>query len=394
MAPRVRALRVGLPLVAIVLVVAVVVLVAGADGGAGPRSTDSTASDGPATPTTAAAATTAKAAPPIGKVSDAGLARAIGQKIVARYAGATPSMTLLHAARAGHVGGVILFGDNIPSGAVAARAVKRLQAAARAGGEPPLLVLVDQEGGAVKRLPAAPPAHSAAAIGAGPRPATVARAEGRATGAALRRLGINVDLAPVADVAATTSWLGTRSYGSGPTVVAQAACAFASGLAEAGVGATLKHFPGLGSAPVNTDDAPSAVRVSRSALRHALAAYRRCGSWVPMVMVSSAVYSALPGGAPAVMTPAVYRRELPAVGFHGVTISDDLETPAIASLDHPSRHAVRAGLDLLLYGQHEQTALEAYGRLLTDARRGRLGRQAVVVASADRIRALKRRIAR
>ena len=74
------------------------------------------------------------------------------------------------------------------------------------------------------------------------------------TGDALRALGINVDLAPVADVAGpTASFLGTRTFSDSPDTVAQAACGFASGLAQGGVGATLKHFPGLGRAPGNTD---------------------------------------------------------------------------------------------------------------------------------------------
>ena len=91
-------------------------------------------------------------------------------------------------------------------------------------------------------------------------------------------------------------------------------------------------------------------------------------------MVNSAVYPNLTGDQPAVMSPATYRHELPLAGATGVTISDDLETPAIQSRLSPARSSINAGLDLLLYARTESTSAEAYDRLLEDLKAGAISR--------------------
>jgi beta-glucosidase-like glycosyl hydrolase len=126
-------------------------------------------------------------------------------------------------------------------------------------------------------------------------------------------------------------------------------------------------------------------------LRSALAPYRRCARGQALVMVASAIYPQLTGRAPAVLSRALYARELPAVGFHGLTISDDLEAPSLASEEATSRRAAAAGLDLLLYALHESRSADEYRRLLADLRAGRLSKRRVLAADA-RIRAFKRRL--
>src|SRR3954468_16436423 len=110
------------------------------------------------------------------------LARAVGRKIMTGFAGTTPSRSLLTRARRGEIGGVILFGPNV-SGRLRTT-IAALQRAARAGGNPPLLIAVDQEGGAVRRLPSLPPGEAPARM-----PASRAGPLGAATGRALPRLG-------------------------------------------------------------------------------------------------------------------------------------------------------------------------------------------------------------
>jgi beta-N-acetylhexosaminidase len=283
---------------------------------------------------------------------------------------------------------VILFSENLAAGAGTTRAtIEELQRAARAGGNPPLLVMTDQEGGLVKRL-AGPPTLSPRAMTS----VTVAGDQGIATGRLLRSVGVNVDLAPVADVErAPGSFLGTRSFGSDAAVVAARACAFAGGLAAEGVGYTLKHFPGLGRALGNTDVGPTVVSTPVGVLRADYGAYVTCGS-APMalVMISSAIYPGLTGPAPAVLSKATYRRELPtAIGRTGtVTISDDLQSPAIQSQTTPAKRAIGAGLDLLLYAQSEQGSAAAYSRLVLLARSGSISRARLGMAAAA-IRQLK-----
>jgi beta-N-acetylhexosaminidase len=308
------------------------------------------------------------------------LARAVGRKIMTGFAGTTPSRALLARARRGQIGGVILFGPNVSAHLGAT--IRALQRAARAGGNPPLLVAVDQEGGEVRRLPSLPPAEPPARM-----PASRAGPLGTATGRALRHLGITVDLAPVADVD-HGSFLGSRSFGSVPDAVAREACAFADGLQGAGVAATLKHFPGLGRATRNTDEQAVTITASASELRADLEPYRRCAPRVGLVMLANATYAALDARRPAVFSRRIgvdlLRGEL---GFRGVTITDTLAAPGVSSTTTAVR-ATRAGVDMLLYPDADVSAL-AYRNVLRAARAGRLDR-AAILASAARIGALAR----
>jgi beta-N-acetylhexosaminidase len=292
--------------------------------------------------------------------------------IVARFAGSLPPPALLSRIRTGQVGGVILFADNVSGTAAATAALtSELQQAAAEGGNPPLLIMTDQEGGEVRRLSWAPPRLAPAAIDT----SALARSEGEATGQALRAVGVNVDLAPVADVERVTgSFLGARSFGANPALVAARACAFAEGVAAAGVAFTLKHFPGLGRALTSTDVQPTTVDAPASSLREDYAAYRVCGSSPgALVMISSASYPSLTGSAePAVLAPEIYHRELRLAtgGGEPLTISDDLQAAGLAGQVAPAQHAIEAGLDLLLYAQTEAGSASAYRTLLAQARGG------------------------
>ena len=299
------------------------------------------------------------------------IARMLGQLIVGRFSGAAPPAAFLDQIRSGELGGVILFTENVAAGPTATRDLdEQLQRAATEGGNPPLLIMTDQEGGEVKRLAWAPPRMAAAEMPSG----AVARAEGEATGRAMRAVGINVDLAPVADtVHVARSFLHTRSFGSDPASVAERACGFANGIASQGVAYTLKHFPGLGRALTNTDVQPTTVDASASALREDYLPYRECaGNADALVMVNSAIYPSLTGTkTPAVMSPEIYKTELPmATSATPVTISDDLQAAALVKEDRPAQRALTAGLDILLYAQSAEAALDAFVKLRVVAESG------------------------
>jgi beta-N-acetylhexosaminidase len=268
-----------------------------------------------------------------------------------------------------------------------------LQRAARAGGQPPLLIAVDQEGGDVRRFHWAPPARSAADLARTP---TRIRAAGRATATALRVLGINVDLAPVVDVPSVPgSFIARqrRAFSTDPAVGGVLGADFAAGLADGHVAATGKHFPGLGRATVSTDMAAVTVGASRSALSDLdLVPYRALiGEGIPLVMLSNAVYPAL-DGRPGAWSPAVESLLRHTLGFTGVTITDALD--AVASTHHrsvPSAAvlAAQSGADLLLVAGSEDVSDAVYDRLLSAAGEGRLPR-AGLERSYARILALKR----
>src|SRR5829696_2860258 len=201
-----------------------------------------------------------------------------GQRLVVGFPGTKPPPAVRAMVREGRLAGVILFAENFPSREAGRRAIARLQAIRRpAGLRDPLLVMIDQEGGLVKRLDGAPTA-SAEQIGA--RGAAFADAQGSRTAANLRDVGVNVDLAPVLDVARPGSDTEEteRGFGTSAAAVAATAIPFTEGLQEGGVAATAKHFPGLGSASLSTDFAVQRVPLSKATLRSVdEAPYRRFG---------------------------------------------------------------------------------------------------------------------
>ena len=318
------------------------------------------------------------------------LERLVGQKIMTGIDGAAPDAALLARVRAGEVGGVILFGRNTPSSAQVASTIAELQAAAKAGGNPPLLIATDQEGGLVKRLPG-PPDLAPAAIDS----AAKARSEGAATGAYLHRLGIDVDLAPVLDTPyGPASWLGTRAFSRDARLNASLGPAFVAGLQSAGVAATAKHFPGLGTARATTDTADVVLTTSKQALNAGLRPFRAAiDDGVDLVMVSNAGYTALdPTGAPAVLSrPIVVGLLRGQLGFHGVVISDAMEAPGPSTRPAAPLTASAIGVDVLLYTS-EATSEAAYSKLLAAARAGFVPRSALV-SSWSRIQVLKQRLA-
>ncbi len=190
------------------------------------------------------------------------------------------------------------------------------------------LVFADQEGGLVKDFPALPPWRAARDFAT----AGEARAAGRETGRALRRVGVDVDLAPVLDTAGGP--LGSRHFRT-PAI----GVAFGRGLLDGGAGACAKHFPGLGTAAVSTDERP---HVDARVTARELAAFRAAiRGGVPCVMVGHAFYPELGGGRfRASLEPAAYRR-LRALGFRGVAITDSMnvvaEPPALLAGEGDAR---------------------------------------------------------
>ncbi len=324
-------------------------------------------------------------------------AQLAGQHVVFPFTGHVPPRGLLTRIRRGEVAGVVFLGSNLGTPAQVRALTRTLQRVARTSTPPtlraPLLLMVDQEGGSVKRLSGGP-ARGAPQMAATGRPA-VARAEGRAAAATLRAAGMNVDLAPVVDVVRPESALHAEGRGFGFTAssAARFGAAFARGLREGGVAATAKHFPGFGAAPRNTDLGAVRIGVPLRELhavdRVPFGAAIRAGT--PMVMLSSAVYPAL-SSRPAVLSARVVQRELrAALGFDGVTISDDLEAPAFAAEGGPTGagvQATKAGVDLLLYARTYAAAARAADALAAAIRRGEVDRDALE-ASRLRIEALR-----
>jgi beta-N-acetylhexosaminidase len=325
-----------------------------------------------------------------------GLSQLAGERIVAGFSGAEPPPALGRMIRRGEVAGVILFADNLPSLSAARRLTRRLQATPRPPGlRDPLLLMTDQEGGLVKRLPG-PPAASARQMGV--RGAAYSRAQGAATARGLRALGIDVDLAPVLDVARPGGTIAEtdRGFGAGAAAVAATAVPFAEGLQGGGVAATGKHFPGLGAARLNTDDAVQRIPLSKRELRRVdeapYGAFVAAGGEI--AMLSTAIYPAFSPKPAAFARPIATGELRERLGFEGVAITDALDTVAVRSFGGTAKAAVAAataGSDLLLYTDWREAA-RAERALLRRLRAGTPARAGFETA-AGRVLRLRHRLA-
>jgi beta-N-acetylhexosaminidase len=324
------------------------------------------------------------------------LRQLVGQHMVFAYDGLVPPPALRRRIARGEAAGVILFGRNVQSAAQVLAVVRDLQAIERPRGlRAPLIVMTDQEGGPVRRIPGAPERAAADVATAGQ-----ARADGLAAARTLRSAGVNMDLAPVSDVGRPGSALvgERRIYSMSPERVATLAGAFAAGLREGGVRATAKHYPGFGAATVNTDNAPARVSASLATLRSVdarpFAALIAGG--VDAVMVSTAVYPALTAR-PAAFSAAWVTDELRGrLGFQGVAMTDDLGTPAVQAFGPIASRtvlAVSAGVDLPLFSSTYRDSARAAEGLLAAAKRGDVQR-AALRTQARRVLALRKKLPR
>jgi beta-N-acetylhexosaminidase len=312
------------------------------------------------------------------------LRQQVGQVTISSFDGTRRPEYIRRRLRARETAGVILFGRNGGDRAHWQALTRSIQQAA--GGR--ALIMVDQEGGEIRTV-----AHVGPSAGQpfqGP-PASVRRTARRA-GRALRDVGVNVNLAPVADVPRPGSVMATRSFEGDERGIAARTRAAVRGLRDAAVAATAKHFPGLGAATVNTDDGPATIRTP---IERDLVPFRAAvDEAVSLVMLSHASYPALDARRIASQSRAivtgVLRRRL---GFEGVIVTDSLEAAAVqarSGIAAAAERSVKAGADLILM-TGSASWNEVYPRLLSEARRDPAFRRHVRDAAA-RVIALKREL--
>jgi beta-N-acetylhexosaminidase len=316
--------------------------------------------------------------------------RLAGEMLVVRMEGAATD-GLRHALRRGEISGVILFPSaGVDQDALADEIHKLDRVAAHTDQAPPV-VAVDQEGGEVKRFADLPPELSPAQMADAGSKET--HAQGRKTGKALAKLGVNVDLAPVADVPVVPgAFIESRAFGHHPGRVSTLVTAFGTGLADGGVAATAKHFPGLGRATENTDLAPSSIDATRHQVAAGLPPFRAASeAGFGLIMVGNATYPAEDEDNPASLSRRIVSGLLrEQLAFNGVVITDDLGAGAITGAGYDEGEAAvaaaKAGNDLLLFALSDGDAAH---KALTKAIRGHKSLRAKAVASCARIEQLR-----
>ena len=336
---------------------------------------------------------------PVGAGADLSLLRLADAILIPPFPGASAPGWVLRALEHG-LGGVTLFGQNI----AAPEQVRSLIAALRAAAPDEPVIAIDEEGGDVTRVTFSQGSSypGNAALGAVDDVA-VTGAVYLAIGRDLAALGVNLNLAPCADVlgSADSPAVGTRSFGADTDLVARHTAAAVAGLQDAGVAACAKHFPGHGRTETDTHLAIATIEGTLEDLRRRdlppFIAAIKAGTIA--IMPSHLRVPELTGDLPASVSRAaitgLLRGEL---GFDGVVISDALEMRATRDrfgMPGAAVLAVAAGTDLLCLGRDagEEGYLAVRDALAAAVRDGTLAGSRLEEA-ADRVARLRGGLAR
>jgi beta-N-acetylhexosaminidase len=326
-----------------VAVVAALALIAGVAVGAGGE-TERTPSQGEPQ-ADAPGGGEAEARPPA--VDRLSLEQQVGRMVILRFAGTEAPGYVRRVLRQGRAAGVILFRDNIADPVQLRRLTRSLR---EASPDPVPIICVDQEGGSVRNLPWAEPERSAPEQQA----FAAVREDSKAAGQDLREMGINVTLGPVADVPTVEgAAMAERAFTTDPKAAVAAVAESIGGWHEAGIATTVKHFPGIGGATVNTDDGPATIDRTRQQLEDDLRPFIFALEMeTEFVMAGHAIYPALDAEHIASQSPAIVdgllRGELQ---YEGVVMTDSLEASAVQAVTDVEEGALasaRAGVDVIL----------------------------------------------
>lgn len=296
------------------------------------------------------------------------------------------------------VGGIVLFSNNISGGKQLTALLQDMQAVAAEKHGIGLLLGVDEEGGGVARvanslrLKNKPPAPSVLGQSGNPQ---LAYAAGATTGAYLLSYGFTINFAPVADIRThlDQTEIDARAFSDDPQMVCQMVTEYVKGLQSTSVLATLKHFPGHGSAVGNAHD-------GRSISTRTVQQWAN-GEWLPfqagleagaeVVMMSHLTAAVVDNQHPASLSHSIVTGLLrETLGFNGVVITDALRMNAITAYytsEEACVKALQAGVDMLLIPKNFTNALQGVQAALQD---GRLT-EARIEESVRRILQLKER---
>ena len=299
------------------------------------------------------------------------------------------------------LGGICLFGANAPDLETVAALTTAIHAAA-----PDAVVAIDEEGGDVTRLHygVGSPHAGHAVLGAVDDVDVTARVA-QEIGQQLHAAGIDLDLAPVADVNSTplNPVIGVRSFGADAGLVARHTAAWVRGLQQSGVGACVKHFPGHGDTVTDSHVAMPVVEASEAVLRRRelvpFAAGVQAGAVA--VMTTHVVLRAIDPTQPATFSPAAVAllrapHDEGGLGFTGLLVSDALEMRAASGeigLPAAAVRALVAGVDLLCLGARLDDALvqAVQDQVVAAIRDGTLAAQRLDEA-AGRVATARRRL--
>lgn len=358
---------------------------AGSSPSAKPQAPKPAASSAAPSPTAAASpAPSATATATDGALAGWSLEEKVGQLMMVGVDAQAPKQSSNEAVDTHHVGNIFIAGRTTAGSQATQKVISSFTSKVGPGTThaTPMLVATDQEGGEVQVLAGSGFSDIPSALDQSAQPRDQLVASARTWGKELADVGVNMNLAPVADLVdiarpASNEPIGRwgREYGHDAATVSSQAGAFAEGMQASKVIPTYKHFPGLGRVKDNTDTSAGVVdstttRSADTAVSVVFGAAIAAGA--PVIMVSSATYSLIDPSAPAVFSSTIVtdmlRREM---GFSGVVITDDVSAAVqvqdVSAGDRAVR-AIRAGCDLVLASADPTVAADMVKALISTAR--------------------------
>lgn len=321
----------------------------------------------------------------------------IGTRLAVGFQGTHATPDLVEQLRATHAQSLVIFSRNFTSPEQFTMLLRELEEAL----ERRFLVLIDHEGGRVVRFSKGLTHFPDAQTQGRTQDSEAIERQGEVEAQELRRLGVQVNLAPCVDVLTNgcDPVIGDRSYGEDPDRVAALAVARIRGLQSHGVAACAKHFPGLGAVPRDPHRALPTIPLDWDAMAqvHLLPFRAAIEADVATIMSSHVCYPGLgePRGLPATFSPRLIQGLLREnMGFRGAILTDDLEMGALRTLGSIAEAAIRAteaGHDLLLICSDLQAASAAF-TALQDAYRARRLPAAELEASVERLQRLRHQV--
>ena len=352
-----------------------------------PKAPEPAASSAAPSPTAAqspAPSATATATATDGALAGWSLEEKVGQLMMVGVDAQAPKQSSNEAVDTHHVGNIFIAGHTTAGSQATQKVISSFTSKVGPGTThaTPMLVATDQEGGEVQVLAGSGFSDIPSALDQSAQPRDQLVASARTWGKELADVGVNMNLAPVADLVdiarpASNEPIGRwgREYGHDAATVSSQAGAFAEGMQASKVIPTYKHFPGLGRVKDNTDTSAGVVdstttRSADTAVSVIFGAAIAAGA--PVIMVSSATYSLIDPSAPAVFSSTIVtdmlRREM---GFSGVVITDDVSAAVqvqdVSAGDRAVR-AIRAGCDIVLASADPTVAADMVKALISTAR--------------------------
>ncbi len=315
-----------------------------------------------------------------------------GQKLMVGFDGMAITSDLEYLITDLRVGGVILFSRNVGDPEQLSRLCHRIQRCAAKAGQPPVFIAVDQEGGEVARLQ-----EPFTVFPGNDHIATEAAAAGfgRTVAYELGSVGINMNMAPVLDVAfdPAASVMKRRSFGADPELVGRLGCEIIKQLQAGGVMAVGKHFPGIGRTVLDSHEVRPELDLGLEALKQDLRPFQMAiTAGVAGIMLSHILYPRLDPRQPASLSATIVDLLRTELGFTGLIITDDLDMGAIRNHDTIApavRRIMASDVDITLIC-HRSPDVETARDVMIGCLETNDGIRKAAAASVDRILRLKR----